>query len=558
MFKFNKYIAGIAITAIASISLTACNGSENSGARDNNVDISTDAEFLEFPNGFLWGSATSAYQVEGAWDVGGRGYTNWDLYTQQLNMANGETGNVAIDQYHRYKDDIKLMAEAGLKSYRFSIAWSRIYPTGMPFVTDELGQPVLDSSGNLQPIPPNAEGVAHYSDLIDELIKNDIEPVVTLFHWDIPVGLWAAGSFNNRFVVDMFAAYSEAVFRNYGDRVSKWITMNEPFVNATMIEGIMAVMMEEMAAGGETSLDAMMAMMKDLPLQRLYGLQMSYIHHYLLAHARAVEIQRNLEASGDIIEGDIGISFDLGVAKPVSDSDADKQATALYNALKNDWFVFPITRGYYPAEPLARLRADGYDFNFSEQVLADDLAYIVEQGLDFTGVNYYTRVAVSADVTDGDFGGNASPMNGNLWDAAYVHYVTEYPNSENGIYDPQGFYETLMYIDNEIGGKPVLITENGGGYRVEDKLTNDGKVHDTLRTRFIKGHIKATWQAINDGANVIGYTAWSLFDNFEWFNGYNGRFGMIYIDYENDLKRYPKDSYYWYADTIEKNGVDND
>ncbi|MCW4446530.1 family 1 glycosylhydrolase [Vibrio splendidus] len=563
MFKLNRFVTSIALLSAASLSLTGCNGGgeENQDTRTTDVVINSvpQGEQLEFSNDFLWGSATAAYQVEGATSEGGRGFTNWDLYTKQMRMANGETGDVAIDQYHRYKEDVKLMADAGLKSYRFSIAWSRIYPTGFPFQVDPVtGQPVLDPAGNIIQVAPNQAGVDYYSNLIDELIKYDIEPVITLFHWDIPVGLWAAGSFNNPLTVDMFAAYSKAVFMAYGDRVDKWITMNEPFINATLIEGLMAVVGKQAAETGETpSKDALTAIVKNLPLEDLVGTQMTYIHHYLLAHAKAVEIQRQLETSGEIIEGDIGLAFDLKIAKPASDSDADKAATELYNSLLNDWYVFPITRGYYPANVLSRLQADGHNFNMPADKVESDLKFMAQQGLDFLGVNYYSRSTISSEVFDSDLGSNRGFNGGNIWNEAYVHNPVEFPKSENGAYDPQGLYDTLMYLDKEGGGKPILITENGGGFRVEDKLTDGGEVKDPLRIRYINGHLRATWKAIDDGADVIGYTAWSLFDNFEWFNGYNGRFGMIYIDYENDLKRIPKSSYYWYKDTISKDGVKN-
>lgn len=556
MKKSRKYLALLAASAV--ILLTAC-GSENQDTRNTDVVIDEKVDFLEFPEGFLWGSATAAYQVEGAWNEGGRGYTNWDLYTQQMRLAQGETGNVAIDQYHRYKEDVKLMADAGLKAYRFSIAWSRIYPTGFPFKVDARFQPVLDDNGNTIPVEPNPEGVQYYNDLVDELLSYGIEPVITLFHWDMPIALTGAGSFKNRMVVDMYVAYAEAVFRAYGDRVSRWLTFNEPFAFAIAIEGMLSLMQDIMASGGDVGFDALIATMNTTQSEVYWGLQMTTLHNMFLAHARSLEVQRDLETQGLIIPGDVGIAFDLRPAKSGSNTPEDLAATKLFNSLFNDWFVFPFTRGEYPAEPMKRLKDLGYGFiNLSDEQVAEDLAYIKEQGLDYAALNFYSRATVTSHETSGNFAIATGVGLGPVFGEAYAQQVEEEPGSENGAYDPQGLYDGLMYLHKETGGLPILITENGGGYRVEDKLTDDDQVHDPLRTRFLNGHIKAAWQAIQDGVDVQGYTAWSLFDNFEWFFGFQGRFGMIYVDYENDLKRIPKDSYYWYTETIKNNGVAND
>lgn len=556
VFAFSAAIAFV-------FGLSGCGGSESEYQHATDVDVPSGE--LVFPDGFLWGSASSAYQVEGAWNEGGRGLTNWDVYTQTMRMANGETGNVAIDQYHRYAEDVQLMADAGVKVYRFSVAWARIYPTGFPFqMKPDFSGPVLDENG--MPISAlNPEGVAYYNNLIDELIANGIEPVMTLYHWDTPAMLWMQGAFNNRMVVDLFAAYAAACFENFGDRVGKWITFNEPFVWSTMFEGLMAIVADKAAAGETISSDSIGAMFKNLPFQSLLGKQMTYVHNTMLAHAKSKEIYDALAAQGKIIDGEIGISYDASYGKPASDSAADIEAARLYNVTRNDFYISPALFGNYPQEVLDNLAEAGYGFNISDEQLQEDLAYIHQQGIDFMGLNYYSRPTISSVDFEAGMYRNASvfmpdqgPIASLLFDAADAHTPTEQPGSENGIYDPQGFYDTLMWMDKISAGKPIFVSENGGGYRVEDSLTDDGKVHDTLRTRFLDGHIKAMWRAIDDGANVVAYNAWALFDNFEWFNGYAGRFGLIYIDYEDDLKRYPKDSYYWYSNVMRNNSITKD
>ncbi len=556
----------LAIVAVAAGALlTGCGSDSGDYLHPTDVKVPQD-RFLEFPSDFLWGSATSAYQVEGAWNEGGKGYSNWDFITRDLGLANGETGDVAIDQYHRYKDDVKLMKEAGLKSYRFSISWPRIYPSGIPFEFDENGDIVMGPNGPVM-AAPNEEGLAYYDRLIDELIANDIEPMITLFHWDMPLPLWlpesmgGMGGFNNRQVVDFFAVYAEAVIRRFGNKVTKWMSLNEPYIWATFQEGLFAEIFRKVGMGWEPNADNVAAMMKDQTVIKFTGTQLTYIHGYMLAHAKVVKIYHDLEDAGEILDGDMGIAFDLGIAKPASQSPEDLAAAALFNDLQLNLFTYPIFKGKYPDGLLERFAELGYKINATPEQLAADLAFIGSQGSDFAGVNYYRRPTVRAYDGEADYGGenlfslNGDFFGGDIFGEAFAYAPIENPGSENGAYDPQGLYDTLVYLNDVSGGKDIIITENGGGYRVEDQLTADGKVHDTMRTRFLNGHVKAVWKAIDDGIPVIGYTAWSLFDNFEWIRGYNGRFGMVYVDYNNDLKRIPKDSYKWYAETIRNNGV---
>ncbi|QYJ77433.1 glycoside hydrolase family 1 protein [Shewanella acanthi] len=549
----------LGICCFASTVLTGCGGGDD---YQHPTEMQFDQATLTFPKDFLWGAATSSHQIEGAWQEGGKGLSNWDFLTNNLRLANGETANVAIDHYHRYKEDIKLMKAAGLKTYRFSIAWPRIYPTGFPFkLKADMSGPELDENGN--PISDlNMEGIQHYNDLINELIANDIKPIVTLFHWDMPIALMGMGAFNNRQVTDLYAAYAAACFQHFGDRVDTWITFNEPFMWNTFAEGMLGMAQDLISQGAEFNSGTMMSLIKNTGLETFLGRQMTYIHHTMLAHAKAKEIHDQMVQAGLILDGGVGISFDFTLGKSATDSPEDIEATRLYNVIRNEFYTGPVLTGKYPQEALDLLAGDGYFFNLSDTQLAEDLEYIHKQGIDIMGVNYYTRPVVSAVNYNEGFYNNSSAffpnqsfMAGILFDSLETGIPTESPGSENGLYDPKGFYDTLMYVTKISGGMPILVSENGGGYRHQEYLTDDGKVHDTLRIRFLDGHLKAMWQAIQDGSNVISYNAWSLFDNFEWFGGYSGRFGLIYIDYEDDLKRYPKDSYYWYSEVMRNNFI---
>lgn len=544
-----------------AISVSGCGGGSNSDnvstKSSTDVELPENTDFLSFPSDFLWGSGTAAYQVEGAYLEDGKGYTNWDYLTNVARLANGETGNVAIDQYHRYKEDVKLMADSGMKFYRFSISWARIYPTGYPYEVDSSGNAVLDDDGNTVPVDPNAAGIAYYNNLIDELLANNIEPVITLFHWDVPMLVYAKGSFANRDTLPLFDAYAKTVFEEFGDRVTRFTTLNEPYGYSVGLEGIFSIM----ASAGNLSSESLLAMMKNMPTEKLFGTQLTTLHNYLLAHARAVHIYHQLVNDGKVKAGTIGSTFDLSIGKPATDSDEDVAAAKTYNQLRNDIFTWPLFKGEYPEEIIAKLKEDGYGFSISDEQLQEDLAFMKENPGDFTSVNYYSRNTIShtdkPDEITENWTMDRTTGSGLLFDDIWIENHPDSPSSSNGPYDPQGFYDTIMYLDDISENKPIIITENGASYSVEEKLTSSGEVHDTLRTRYLKGHIQAVWLANQNGANVIGYSTWSLADNFEWFYGYNVRFGTIYIDYNDDLKRYPKDSFYWFKNTITNNGVDS-
>lgn len=564
MKTMTKWLGATALGT--TLLMTGCDGTTNTSNTDKSttdVVLPSDTDFLSFPDDFLWGVATSAYQVEGAYLQDGKGTSNWDFLTNSINVAHGATGNVAIDQYNRYAEDVQLMAQAGIKSYRFSLSWARIYPGGYPFEVDDNGDAILDNDGNTIPVAPNQSGIDYYNNLIDDLIANGIEPVVTLYHWDMPLNLWygATGitAFNKRNTVDAFVGFAQTCFEAFGDRVTRWVSLNEPYSGATMVEGIIAHMIANPELDSNTVLTS-------FAMQDLVGTQISFIHHYLLAHAKTVQLYHELEAAGTVKQGDIGMAFDISWAIPGSDDDADIEAAEIYNHYRNDLFTYPVFKGEYPEGVLDTLASYGYSINEDEATIASDLAFIKQYPGDYVGVNYYSRSYVTA-ITDADemedsfaWDGALVPMPQVFLDNIWVETHADNPAAGNGVYDPQGFYDSLVYMDDISGHLPILVTENGAAYEEsgDDVLTDEGEVHDTYRTRFLKGHIQAAWLAMNDGVDLIGYTAWSFADNFEWTSGYGPRYGLVYIDYDDDLRRYPKDSYYWYLQVISDHGVDTE
>ena len=548
------------IAILAGALMCACGGGGGSKqvVTSNDVVLPANVSQLTFPKGFLFGAASAAYQTEGAWNKDGRGLTNWDLLTQSYGFANGETGNVSDDQYDLYPEDVALMAKMGLKSYRLSIAWSRIYPTGFPIQLDPATyQPILDAKGNTIPIPPNAAGIAHYNALINLLQANGIEPLVTLYHWDMPIALYGMGGWNNRTVVDLFGAYCQAVFGAFGDRVNYWLTLNEPFGVCVDLDGIMTIAMAKMASGGTFSLSTLMSEFKALSSDTLLGLQMTDLHNYLYASSMATMIMRGMQAQGAVKPtAKIGPVLDLHAAKASSDSPADVAATKLFNECTNDMTLLPLTQGIYPQEVISRLEAEGYTWSLSPSQMAQDLGMMAMAKPDFIGVNYYTRNTVTSTHSDAMFPVFGGLGTGAWFNEAYNFSTAQTPESTQGPYDPQGFYDTLQYAYQKSGGIPLLITENGCNYPGDSVLTEDGQVHDTNRIYYLDGHLKAVWKAINDGMPILGYTQWSLLDDFEWTGGYTPRFGMTYVDYRTPaLTRTPKDSFIWYSNVIKNNGM---
>ncbi|HEU5471558.1 MAG TPA: GH1 family beta-glucosidase [Actinophytocola sp.] len=444
-----------------------------------------------FPAGFLWGTATAAYQIEGAVDEDGRGPSVWDTFSATPGkVMNGDTGAVAADHYHRYREDVALMRELGVGAYRFSIAWPRVVPTG---------------SG-----PVNPAGLDFYDRLVDELCAAGIAPAATLYHWDTPQPLEDAGGWLNRDTAYRFAEYATAVGERLGDRVRMWMPLNEP-----MVVTLFGYAIGGHAPGRSLLLDA-------LPVA----------HHQLLAHGLAT---RALRAAGAT---NIGIANHHLPIWPASDDEADVTAAGAYDALVNGLFADPVLLGRYPDEELAGAMPGP---------VADDLK-IINSPLDWYGINYYqpTKVGAPTGAAPPTVDGVELPQ-GLPFD---FQFIQGYPLTGFGwVVVPDGLRQVLTHFRDRYGDAlpPVYVTENGCAY--DDRPDEHGKIADTARIEYLDGHLKAVRAAIDEGVDVRGYFVWSLMDNFEWSVGYSQRFGLVHIDYDTQ-RRTPKDSYFWYRDLI--------
>lgn len=440
--------------------------------------------FPTFPAGFVWGTATASYQIEGAVRAGGRGVSIWDTFARTPGrISGGDTGEVACDHYHRYPDDIALMAGLGADAYRFSIAWPRIQPAG---------------SG-----PANPDGVAFYDRLVDALLERGIAPHATLFHWDLPQALEDEGGWLNRDTAERFAEYAGHVHAALGDRVARWITLNEPFVHTVY--------------GYALGVHA--------PGKALLGGAFPVAHHQLLGHGLAVQALRGAE---------VGITQNMAPTWPESDADADREAAARLDAIQNRTYVDPVLLGRYPDQ--LDLLYPGADLS----VIRDgDLATIAAP-IDFLGVNYYAPNQVRA----------ASPENPMGFDLVPIENV-EYTGF-NWPVVPTAFTELLVGLKERYGATlpPVYITENGAAF--SDDPDADGRVTDDRRIAYLDSHLRAVHAAIEAGVDVRGYFCWSLLDNFEWAEGYSQRFGLVRVDFATQ-QRTPKASYDWYRDLIARN-----
>ncbi|MEU4482585.1 GH1 family beta-glucosidase [Micromonospora sp. NPDC023966] len=456
---------------------------------------------LTFPPGFLWGAATAAYQIEGAATEGGRTPSIWDTFshTEGRTVA-GHTGDVACDHYHRMPDDVPLMADLGLRSYRFSVSWPRVQPGGAGAV--------------------NEEGMDFYRRLVDELLGHGIEPWLTLYHWDLPQSLEDAGGWPARDTAARFADYAQLVADALGDRVKYFTTFNEPWCSAFLGYGSGVH-----APGRSDGADAVRA-----------G------HHLMLGHGLAVQA---LRASRP--EAQLGITVNLYPVTPATDSPADADAARRIDALANRFFLDPVLRGAYPADLTADLRKLT-DFG---HVRDSDLA-VISTPLDMVGVNYYSRYVVAAPV-------ESAPAE-EYWRAPScwpgsedVRFVTRgVPVTDMGWeIDAPGLVETLERVHRDYTDLPLYVTENGSAF--VDAVV-DGRVDDQDRLAYFDAHLRAAHAAISAGVPLKGYFAWSLMDNFEWAWGYTKRFGMVYVDYDSQA-RIPKSSARWYADVIRRNGL---
>ncbi|KAA8549571.1 hypothetical protein F0562_001411 [Nyssa sinensis] len=474
-----------------------------------------------FPPGFTFGIGSSSYQFEGAVAIDGKGPSIWDTFTADYpeKIADHSNGSVADDSYDRYKEDVKLLKEMGVDAYRFSISWSRILP-----------------SGNLSGHGVNQKGVEYYNNLINELLAYNITPFVSLFHWDLPQALEDAyGGFMSLNIKDDFVTYANVCFSEFGDRVKHWVTLNEPwsFSNYGYGEG-------QLAPGRCSSWLESNNCTSGNSGEEPYNVT----HNQLISHAYAVQLYR--EKYQKVQKGKIGITLVTRWMVPLSDSDTDIEAAFRTLNFSLGWFLDPLTFGDYPK--CMKDHVQGRLPNFTEEE-----SKLLTKSYDFLGLNYYTgRYVVDAS--------SCSYVNNSYATDCYANQTVSrdgvcigprYNSSWIYVY-PRGIRDYLNYVHEIYKVSSIYITENG-----IEELNGDGRpiwevLHDTDRIKYHSKHLCCIHQAIQDGVNVEGYFAWSLLDNFEWSAGYTSRYGFYYVDYENNLARYPKLSSKWYKSVLEK------
>ena len=439
-----------------------------------------------FPAGFVFGTATASYQIEGAVSEDGRGPSIWDTFSHiPGKVRHGDTGDVACDHYHRLDADLDLIAALGIQAYRFSIAWPRIQPTG---------------SG-----PVNPAGVAFYDRMIDGLLARGISPTATLYHWDLPQPLEDAGGWPNRETADRFAAYAEICGGAFGDRVATWTTLNEPYCSAYL--------------GYATGLHA--------PGRTDAVAALQAVHTLNLAHGKALQALRSVVTGSPTYS----VTHCLATVRPNSDSAADQDAALLYRAIANDVFTGPQLRGAYP-EPILSATAGLTDWSF----VADGDLETICRPIDVLGLNWYSPTYVQASPAPG--AGPPIPL-----PLTFVEQPGERTDMGWRI-DASGLEDMLVSLAADFPGLPIMVTENGCAF---DDPVVEGRVHDVRRIRYLHDHLAAVHSALDAGVPLVGYYVWSLMDNFEWAEGYYGRFGITHVDYDT-LVRTPRDSAAWFAE----------
>jgi beta-glucosidase len=444
------------------------------------------------PAGFVFGTSTASYQIEGAASEDGRGPSIWDTFCAEPGrIVDGSSGAVACDHYHRYAEDVALMARLGAQGYRFSIAWPRVQPSGSGAV--------------------NADGLAFYDRLVDELLAHDIAPMATLYHWDLPQALEGAGGWMSRDTAERFGEYAALVAARLADRVAHWVPVNEPNVASLLGYAL------GMHAPGKA------LMFGALPAA----------HHLLLGHGLAVSALRGAGAKA------VGTANNHAPMWPASDSEGDRAAADLFDTVWNRIFADPILLGRYPDGFEELMGVSTGSTSGGSTSGADDLA-LISQPLDFYGVNYYNPMCVAAP---------ADPASEMPFDQ---REITGYPRTDFGWpVVPDGLRELLVLLEERYPAlPPVMITENGCSYGMGPDA--DGVVDDQPRIDYLDSHLRAVATAIDQGVDVRGYYCWSLMDNFEWTEGYTQRFGLVHVDYETQA-RTPKRSFDWYAETIRTN-----
>jgi beta-glucosidase len=464
-------------------------------------------EAARFPDNFIWGIATASYQVEGAWNLDGKGESNWDRFSHTIGKVKGAaTGDVACDQYHLYKEDIAILKRLNLKSYRFSASWSRVQPTGTG--------------------PVNPKGIDYYSRLVDSLLEANIRPFCTLYHWDLPQALEDRGGWPNRDLAHYYADYAAILAKHLGDRITVWAPFNMPWTFTYYGYGIGV-----------------------FPPQRS-----SFTDFLRAAHTVNLaqgEAFRAIKAASS--KATVGSAYGMAPAYPKTNSETDRAATARYHAMNNLYFLNPAMRGEYPKAFVGETPYEAMGFQPGDEK-------IMKVPLDWIGFHYYTRRIVSQasgpqSGTTGHFGteieGQAGTAARDPLTQLHVEVPTDGPLTEAGLEIwPSGIYDLVTQISREYDHPIIEISENGCCYL--DAPNEAGSVPDTRRIAFHRQILAELARAIADGAKVRAYHAWSLIDNFEWAEGYTQRYGLTYVDFRTQ-KRTIKDSGLWYGRVVATN-----
>ena len=429
-----------------------------------------------FPADFNWGFAASAYQIEGAAGEDGRGPSIWDTFARQPGaIADGSTGDVACDHYHRYPEDVRLMAALGARSYRFSVSWSRVLPTGTGVI--------------------NERGLDFYERLVDVLLRSGVQPLINLFHWDLPQVLQDRGGFADPRIVDWFTDYAALLAARLGDRVKDWMTFNEPAVFAFLghADGIHA------------------------PGLRDWPTAMRVADNQLRAHASAADTIRGL------VDGaKIGVAIDVNQVSPATESERDRIAAGTWSSARDAWFLDPLFGRGYPALGLEAHREAGH-------LDGIDLAEPPPGQLDYLGLNYYRRDSVSAR-SERAFDWDVGALTGSEQTHMGWHVA------------PDGLRDTLLELHRAYRPREIVVSENGAAY--PDTVKDGGRVRDQARLAYLARHVAAAADALRTGVPLTGYFVWSLLDNYEWSFGYTRRFGLVHVDFASQ-RRTPKDSARW-------------
>jgi beta-glucosidase len=502
-----EFVAG----SLAAVGATVL-GSRSQAAREQ-IPGAVPASVVQqarFPEGFLWGAATAAYQVEGAWDEGGKGESIWDKFTHTVGkVKGGTTGDVACDEYHLYPQDMALAKRLNLKSYRFSISWPRIQPTGTG--------------------APNKKGIDYYSRLVDTMLANGMRPFCTIYHWDLPQGLEERGGWPNRELANYYADYAGILAKHLGDRITVWAPFNMPWSFTYMGYGVGAFP----------------------PSRANFSDFLKAAHTVTLAQAQALRSIKAVSAKATV-----GSAYGMCPAYPMTESASDHAAAARYHAMNNVFFLEAAMKGRYPNAFVGEPPYELMGFKTGDEK-------IMYAPPDWVGFHYYTRRIVS-DVSHapafegGNFSGTEIEAGPGTGRDPYTRFrammPTEGPLTESGLEVwPRGIYDLVMQISRDYNNPIIEMTESGCGYL--DGPNESGRVPDSRRIEFFRQELAELARAITDGARVRSFHAWSLMDNFEWANGQTERYGLIYVDYRNQ-KRTIKDSGYWYGKVAASNRLE--